>query len=1040
MRDVFISYSRKDKPFVEKLHQALEAQNRDTWVDWNDIPLTAEWWQEIQRGIEAANTFVFVISPDSLVSQVCGREIDHAVQHNKRLIPIVYRAVDGVPVHAALQPVQWIFFQDPDRFEPQFQRLITEMDRDLEHVRMHTRLELRAIEWQEQKRNESFGLKGDELRVAEEWLRQGETKEPKPTELQQNYIRASRAVEETEDQAKKRLAIATGISAAMLGVATVGAGFLGVRSIEAQKARQAAELEKETVQQGTVLERKGISLLRQPIHYYRDYSVLVEALQLGREVQSLTHKKNLDSNNALVAVSPLLALRTAVNLNMQQAEFQGFFPRFSPDYKYVLIGTGSTTQLQDLSGRKIAEFQGIFSKFSPDSQKIGVHNNNKIYLHNFMGRKLAEFQGSFLSFSPSSNLVLIGNSTKSQLHDLAGRRLAEFQGSFPSFSPDGKRILTWDSSKIRLYDLAGRRLAEFQGSFPSFSPDGKQILKQNGTETWLCDLKGKKLVEFQGINSSFSPNGKKILTWADNTIRLYDRAGKKLAEFQGKYPRFSPNSRRVMTVSEDVIQIHALTGEKLTEFRGNFGTSFLFAELKTWNGNTLQGYNFTDGTLNELFEGSFPSFSADSNHIITGNGEISQVYDLSGKELLRFRGSSPHFFNFNGQGVVTQDLFGNIRLYNLEGKKLQISLEERNAFSPDSQKILTSDDKRVRLYNLFGKKLAEFQGSMPKFSLDGSRIFTWDDYKSYLHDLSGKKLAEFQGSNPISSPDSKYVLAGNYDRSQLYELSGKKLVEFRGAPQQFSSSGKQILTSIFANAQMLYGVSGKKLSEFRGVSASFSPDGKKILTTGSGAISRLHDLTGKQLAEFQSSDSTFTPSSNHILVRHHGKTYLHDLSGKQLVEFPGILSSFSPDGQKILLDDENTSYLYDLAGKKLLEVPGVAATFSPDGQQVLATSIEEDITRLYDLRGRLLAEYSGSTSSNLQFRQISRRESDNLALGFTQDGTQILTLTNNRILRIWDIDKGLTVDGGLDDLLRQGCEKLKDFRHREDVRKVCPQG
>ncbi|WP_394359020.1 toll/interleukin-1 receptor domain-containing protein [Leptolyngbya boryana] len=38
MRDVFISYSRKDKPFVEQLHQALEAQNQDAWVDWEDIP------------------------------------------------------------------------------------------------------------------------------------------------------------------------------------------------------------------------------------------------------------------------------------------------------------------------------------------------------------------------------------------------------------------------------------------------------------------------------------------------------------------------------------------------------------------------------------------------------------------------------------------------------------------------------------------------------------------------------------------------------------------------------------------------------------------------------------------------------------------------------------------------------------------------------------------------------------------------------------------------------------------------------------------
>jgi hypothetical protein len=44
---VFISYSRKDKAFVSKLGDVLAAQKRDAWVDWRDIPLTAEWQQEI---------------------------------------------------------------------------------------------------------------------------------------------------------------------------------------------------------------------------------------------------------------------------------------------------------------------------------------------------------------------------------------------------------------------------------------------------------------------------------------------------------------------------------------------------------------------------------------------------------------------------------------------------------------------------------------------------------------------------------------------------------------------------------------------------------------------------------------------------------------------------------------------------------------------------------------------------------------------------------------------------------------------------------
>ncbi|MFC1961229.1 toll/interleukin-1 receptor domain-containing protein [Chloroflexota bacterium] len=89
MADVFISYSRKDSDFVHQLYDALAKLDREIWVDWEDIPLTADWWREICTGIEAAHTFVFVISPDSIASPVCNLEIAHALQNKKRLVPVV---------------------------------------------------------------------------------------------------------------------------------------------------------------------------------------------------------------------------------------------------------------------------------------------------------------------------------------------------------------------------------------------------------------------------------------------------------------------------------------------------------------------------------------------------------------------------------------------------------------------------------------------------------------------------------------------------------------------------------------------------------------------------------------------------------------------------------------------------------------------------------------------------------------------------------------------------------------------------------------
>jgi len=86
---VFISHSRKDKDFVGELKEALEKHSYDVWVDVEDILPTEDWLAGVYSGIEKADAFVFVISSDSIRSEDCQRELDHAVEHNKRLVPIM---------------------------------------------------------------------------------------------------------------------------------------------------------------------------------------------------------------------------------------------------------------------------------------------------------------------------------------------------------------------------------------------------------------------------------------------------------------------------------------------------------------------------------------------------------------------------------------------------------------------------------------------------------------------------------------------------------------------------------------------------------------------------------------------------------------------------------------------------------------------------------------------------------------------------------------------------------------------------------------
>ena len=187
MADIFISYARKDLSFVKKFTDALNALHKDAWVDLDGIYIGEEFWPRICSEIEAADTFVFVVSPDSVTSEYCRREINYAAKHNKRIIPIVYREVDGKAVSESLAKLNWLFFRESDDFENALQKLIKATDTDLDWVRAHTRLLVRARDWESHNFKGSYVLHGSDLKDSEDWLSRDAGKEPRPTSLQRNH-------------------------------------------------------------------------------------------------------------------------------------------------------------------------------------------------------------------------------------------------------------------------------------------------------------------------------------------------------------------------------------------------------------------------------------------------------------------------------------------------------------------------------------------------------------------------------------------------------------------------------------------------------------------------------------------------------------------------------------------------------------------------------------------------------------------------------------------------------------------------------------
>src|SRR5436190_291447 len=161
--DVFISYSRRDGPFVRALAAGLEARGKDVWADWDDVEPSAVWWQRIERGIVAATAFAVVISPDQLASETCARELAEAVAGNKRIVPVLHRPPDGIPVPPPIADLNWIFARDQEDLERALDGIVEALDTDLEWRDRHARLLVRAREWEAAERNTSFLLHGRDL-------------------------------------------------------------------------------------------------------------------------------------------------------------------------------------------------------------------------------------------------------------------------------------------------------------------------------------------------------------------------------------------------------------------------------------------------------------------------------------------------------------------------------------------------------------------------------------------------------------------------------------------------------------------------------------------------------------------------------------------------------------------------------------------------------------------------------------------------------------------------------------------------------------
>ena len=151
------------------------------------------WWVRIQDMISAADTMIFLVSPDSARSAVCDEEIACARAGGKRVIPVLVRPVDfaEAPPRLAALNVKISFVDDDAPGAEPLEQLVRALLVDVVWMRELTRVSGLAQRWDAGGRDDDRLLAGDELRGAQLWASRRPATAPSPSALVLDYLAAS---------------------------------------------------------------------------------------------------------------------------------------------------------------------------------------------------------------------------------------------------------------------------------------------------------------------------------------------------------------------------------------------------------------------------------------------------------------------------------------------------------------------------------------------------------------------------------------------------------------------------------------------------------------------------------------------------------------------------------------------------------------------------------------------------------------------------------------------------------------------------------
>jgi WD40 repeat protein len=843
MGDVFISYSRRDKDFVVRLHDALQQAGRNVWVDWEGIPPSAEWMREIYAAVESADAVLFVISSHSAASHVCAQEVLHAVGNNKRLIPVVLEDIDPALLPQPVAERNWIFFRATDDFDRAFSLLISAADVDLDWTKRHTRLLTRALEWQNHKRDYAYALRGSDLREAEHDLALNETKDPRLAGQQIQYILESRR------QTNRRRHIALGAtSIAALVLIVVGLLFWQKRyESNLNLARNIREKAVEELFNGDPLSAE--------VYFAR----------------SLTIDDELETRQLLLEARA----RSARLLWLGRRPAGSSLLGFSPDGTRYLVQSGDNLELWDMSTReRVRSWRAGTQKvsavaFSKDMHLLAIGRAQSVEVWS-IGSPGPALKVSIrspqpttsLAISPTDDLIVAGaiDGTIS-IFDLRvperqpiGIRSHQNRVSSFAFTPDGQFLASgsWDNTVKVWAVTAGeeqRSLKELQTLTAhndavlsvAFSPDGSVVASGSwDNRIWLWDRRtGQRLRQLRGhtggiVALAFSADGKWLASGSeDRTARVWIvETGRLLVTLPGlegdvESIAFAgpPPRHQLATADENgTIRIWDLDArgqrEALATLRGHERPVSAIAfnppqdqlasgswdrTVRLWNLKTKVEHNLGTAHTDSV---TAVAFNPDGRVLLSaGKDGAVRVWDLAnGSSHVLERGE-------DAAPVVVRDV----------------------TFSPDGKLIASAnDDSRVRIWNTADQRLVK------DFSLAGDSAVP-EKVLSVAFSPDGRLLA-------TGSEDHEIRIWRVADWMPLRTLTGHEKEVWQVA---FSPDSKLLFSASDDRTARVWDVAtgrqlGKPLRHEAPVwSIDVSPDGKTLLTGASDSSAHLWTIASR---------------------------------------------------------------------------------------------------------------------------------------------------------------------------------------------------